>query len=262
MENYRTYGRPPYSVAVIHGGPGAAGSMAPVAMELSGSLGVLEPMQTAYSIDGQAIELHDLLRKHAALPVTLVGHSWGAWLSLIVAARYPFLVKKLILVGCAPLEDKYAQAIIATRLSRMGDEETRSLLALTAKLSDPNIADKRAAFAQFGRLMADIDSYDRLPGPEPEVTLNEEINRSVGIEAEVMRSRGELLNIARRVRCPVVAIHGDYDPHPSEGVEKPLSHCIKDFRLILLEKCGHEPWREKHAKSGFYRLLREELAGA
>ncbi len=46
MTNIRKYGNPPFSVAVIHGGPGAPGEMAPVARELSSRWGVLEPLQT------------------------------------------------------------------------------------------------------------------------------------------------------------------------------------------------------------------------
>ena len=34
MKNYRTWGNAPFTVAVIHGGPGVAGEMAPVADEL------------------------------------------------------------------------------------------------------------------------------------------------------------------------------------------------------------------------------------
>jgi hypothetical protein len=35
MKTIRRYGNSPFSVAVVHGGPGALGEMAPVAMELS-----------------------------------------------------------------------------------------------------------------------------------------------------------------------------------------------------------------------------------
>ncbi|MHA1167837.1 MAG: alpha/beta fold hydrolase, partial [Candidatus Hodarchaeales archaeon] len=35
MKLLRKHGKPPYSIAVIHGGPGAGGEMAPVAIELS-----------------------------------------------------------------------------------------------------------------------------------------------------------------------------------------------------------------------------------
>jgi pimeloyl-ACP methyl ester carboxylesterase len=57
----------------------------------------------------------------------------------------------------------------------------------------------------------------------------------------------------------VVAIHGDYDPHPTEGVREPLSKVLKDFRFIMLEHCGHLPWIEREAREGFFELLRGEL---
>jgi len=46
MKNFRKYGKPPFRVAVIHGGPGAGGEMAPVVRELASDCGVLEPIQT------------------------------------------------------------------------------------------------------------------------------------------------------------------------------------------------------------------------
>ena len=50
MENLRTYGNAPFKVALLHGGPGVSGEMAPVAVELSNTRGVLEPLQTKASI--------------------------------------------------------------------------------------------------------------------------------------------------------------------------------------------------------------------
>ncbi|MHA2061833.1 MAG: alpha/beta fold hydrolase, partial [Candidatus Sifarchaeia archaeon] len=35
MKNLRIYGNKPFNIAVLHGGPGAPGEMAPVARELS-----------------------------------------------------------------------------------------------------------------------------------------------------------------------------------------------------------------------------------
>lgn len=45
-EKLRTYGQAPFKGAVLHGGPGAPGEMAPVAKELARFCGVLEPLQT------------------------------------------------------------------------------------------------------------------------------------------------------------------------------------------------------------------------
>ncbi|PKL57949.1 MAG: alpha/beta hydrolase, partial [Methanomicrobiales archaeon HGW-Methanomicrobiales-5] len=111
MGPVRKWGAGPFPVAVIHGGPGAPGEMAPVARELSAIKSVLEPFQTETSLEGQIQELRSVLSDHGRVPVTLIGFSWGAFLSWMVAARYPALVSKLILVSSAPFEEQYAASI-------------------------------------------------------------------------------------------------------------------------------------------------------
>jgi pimeloyl-ACP methyl ester carboxylesterase len=78
-------------------------------------------------------------------------------------------------------------------------------------------------------------------------------------DAEELRRSGKLLKYGKHIKCPVVAIHGDYDPHPALGVQKPLSAILKNFRFILLKNCGHKPWVERQAKDEFYGILKEEL---
>jgi pimeloyl-ACP methyl ester carboxylesterase len=82
-----------------------------VARELGAGRGILEPLQTAHSLQSQVEELKGLLQECADLPVTLIGFSWGAWLSFILAARYPTMVKRLVLVGSGPFQEKYAPRI-------------------------------------------------------------------------------------------------------------------------------------------------------
>ena len=57
----------------------------------------------------------------------------------------------------------------------------------------------------------------------------------------------------------MVAIHGEYDSHSYEGVEKPLSRVVKNFKFILLKDCGHYPWNERYARSEFFKKLLEEI---
>ena len=123
MTYLRKYGNSPFTTAVIHGGPGAPGVMASVARELSSFTGILEPLQTKASIEGQIKELKSILKEHGALPVNLIGFSWGATLSFIFAALHPQLVKKLILVGSGPYEQRYATNVTSTRISRLGQED-------------------------------------------------------------------------------------------------------------------------------------------
>jgi pimeloyl-ACP methyl ester carboxylesterase len=259
VKNLRIYGERPYTVAVIHGGPGAPGEMAPVARELASLGGILEPLQTAASVEGQVQELHTVLKENGYLPVTLVGWSWGAWLSYIFAARYPSFVKKLILVGSGPFEEKYAENIMTDRLNRLSEDERAEVFSLLEAMNDPTTPDRNKSMARFGELMARADAYDTLPHRRELLAYQYDINQSVWQEASELRRNGELLKLGRKIRCPVVAIHGDYDPHPADGVKKPLSLVLKDFRFILLEHCGHEPWIEREAREKFYEVLKSEV---
>lgn len=260
MKNFRTYGNPPYRVAVIHGGPGAPGEMAPVARELSRARGILEPLQTEPTVEGQFQELSAVLAERGHHPVTAIGHSWGAMLSFILAARNPSLIAKLILVSSGPFEDKYATGIMGTRSSRLTEEDKTTMDAFWGALRNPNTNEKNQIFARLGELVSKADSYDPLPHQSEVIEYQHDVYASVWGEAKELRSSGDLVALGTRIQCPVVVMHGDRDPHPWQGVEEPLSRVLKDFRFILLEDCGHYPWIERAARDRFYDTLREELA--
>ena len=153
MKNFRTYGKTPSTVAVIHGGPGVAGEMAPVAREISRSHGVLESFQTERTLTGQIAELKNVLENEVNLPVTLIGHSWGALLSFIVTAKYPALVKKLVLVSSGLFEDAYATGIMSTRLCRLSEEDRSFLDSLVTNLNEPKNRIKTKFLQNSGQLL-------------------------------------------------------------------------------------------------------------
>ncbi|MHC4109837.1 MAG: alpha/beta fold hydrolase [Planctomycetota bacterium] len=259
MKNPRKYGKAPFSIAVVHGGPGAAGEMAPVASELATGWGVLEPIQTAMSLEGQVEELRMVLENNGDLPVTIIGFSWGAWLGFIVAARYPAIIRKLILLASAPYEEKYAAKIRETRLNRLSEEERTEFESIFRTLDDPANQDKDTAFARLGALASKADAYDPVIDKPEEIDCRADIFHSVWPQAAKLRSSGQLLELAKHIKCPVVAIHGDHDPHPAQGVQTPLSGILKSFRFILLNNCGHKPWIERQARKEFFQTLKEQL---
>lgn len=234
--------------------------MAPVARELSSSQGVLEPLQTAVTLEGQVQELKAVLEKKGDLPVTLIGFSWGALLIFIFTTWYPSYVKKLILIGSGVYEEKYARNIMSIRLSRLSQGEKAEALSLMDTLNDPCIEDKNAPMARLGKLISKADSYDPLPHDSEILECQYAISQSVWGQASRLRSSGKLLEMGKRIECPVVAIHGDYDPHPPDGIKDPLSSVLQDFRFILLEKCGHYPWIERGARDRFYDILKKEVS--
>lgn len=259
MGPIRRWGQGPYAVAVIHGGPGAPGEVAPLARELSSACGVLEPFQTATTLDGQVKELREVLESEDAVPCTLVGFSYGAILAYICTARYPNLVRKLILVSSAPFEEQYAPRITETRLSRLSAEQREKAKELERLLADPATTDKHEVFFQFGKLMAEADTLNPVQAEDEMIHCQYDIFQPVWEEVRKLRQSGTLLSLGKTIACPVVAIHGDYDPHPVDGVREPLSKVITTFRCITLKNCGHRPWIEQDAIDPFYSALMREI---
>lgn len=260
MNNPRMYGDAPYHVAVVHGGPGAPGTVAAIARELSRDCGVLEPLQSQNTLEGQVEELREILERHGALPVTLIGHSWGAWLSFIVAARFPGLVRKLILVSSGPFEAEYVAQLQTNRLGRLNPDERSEFQELLGQLgSSP---DPAPLMRRLEALVARSDNYEPIAiatdGTDV-LPANGDQHQAVWAEAAQLRRSGALLRMAGSITCPVVAIHGDSDPHPALGVKEPLERALRKFRFVLLQRCGHSPWKERHAQDLFYTLLREEI---
>jgi pimeloyl-ACP methyl ester carboxylesterase len=234
--------------------------MGPVARRLSHECGVLEPLETARSAAGQIEELRRALSEHSQTPAVLIGYSWGAWLSLLTAARHPELCGKLILVSCPPFAAPAAAELRARRLDRLDDAEKAEYEAALASLGDPAAPESDHLLETLGRLAAKADAYSLIDETdEPaEVRVDAGIYRAVWKEAAAMRRSGELLRQVQMVRCPVVAVHGDADSAPVEAVAEPLAAALTGFRMIVLPRCGHTPWLERYAQEQFYRTLLDE----
>ena len=263
MTNVRLYGSPPYKAAVVHGGPGALGTVAAIARELAKDFGILEPLQTQGTIAALLEELDEVIATHCGKPISLIGHSWGAWLVFMYAARYPQKVKKIILVGSGPFETHYAKAISPNRMRHLSTEEQKEYNALITALNSKRENDSDRLMGRLGELVDKTDNYctveiesdriDQLPADGTQYG-------PIWNEAAKLRETGALIQFAETITCPVVAIHGEYDPHPMEGVKLPLENRVRDFTFYQLAKCGHDPWKERYAQERFYEILRKELA--
>lgn len=251
-KNYRQYSDTRPHTVVLHGGPGGAGEVEPFAREL-GQRGhaILEPFQTMHSVEGQVEELRSQIEEHCTSPVILIGWSWGAWLGCLLAAQHGTLLSKLILIGSGPFEAQYSSAIRMTKNARLTNNERAELNAISLVRED--------AVARFIELCDVTDTFERDASPQPTVNFDGTLHGDVWPEADGMRKSGALLDAVTTIRCPILAIHGDYDPRPSAGVQIPLQAALPKAQFVLLEKCGHKPWQEIHAKDEFYRLVENAL---
>jgi len=254
MDNFRLHGNAPYNIIFLHGGPGAAGEVAFPSKKLSKEFGVIEAFQTQSSIKKQVQELKNLITEQAEDQFQLIGWSWGAWLAYIFTATYPEYISKLFLISSGPFESKYSEGIMKTRLSRLKEDEQVELITMFETF------DKSDLYLEaILSLINYADTYESIQETEDNIIFNYKIYKKIWIEAEKLRKTGKLIEYGKQITCPVVAVHGDYDPHPYEGVIIPLKKTINNLNYFILEKCGHHPWYEKNAEKDFFRILKKEI---
>ncbi len=256
----KKHGNPPFRVVLIHGGPGAAGELTPLAGELGKFTSILEPFQTKLSIEEMISELDSQVSDFAEIPVILVGHSWGAWLSFLYASRFNEKVEKLILISSGPFDPGFAVDLFNARIQRLSENNRKKLFSLIDLLSEPDEKNKNELFREVGELIYMADSFDPIPRVDIGIKYNYDMYFRIWNEAQEWRKSGKLLNAASGINCPVIAIHGDYDPHPSDGVKEPLAKRIMDFHFHLIRNCGHHPWEEKLARDEFFNILINHIA--
>ena len=248
MEDCREYGSAPYRAIVVHGGPGAPGSCAGICRGLSERFGVLEHLQQQSSVAGLVEALRGVVLRYRLGKTVLIGHSWGALLSFIFASQYPQYVSKLILVGSGMFDAGYYPQLVAAR--------GETIMPAAQK------ADIQAAGLYVPGMPYDPDHYCLLPNlPKDMLAFNEPQFNALMDEILPMRASGKLISYADGVCCPVIAIHGRNDPHPVDSVKIPLEKRLGEFKLHVLERCGHDPWKEHYARDAFFALLHGELEG-
>src|SRR5215831_423538 len=142
MLRHREYGTSGPDVIVLHGGPGAAGHMAPIARDLAGSCRVVEPFQRGsggerLTVARHVADLHEFISVRAPEnPPAIVGASWGAMLALAYAAAHPDSAGPLILVGCGTF-DLDARAILRRHIAERMNDAIRAQLERAERL-DPD----------------------------------------------------------------------------------------------------------------------------
>ena len=257
----RHYRHGPFRTLFLHGGPGAPGGPAEACREIGQYTGILEPWQSRYTVADLVEELDAQIHARAEAPVTLIGHSWGAWLSLLYAAQCPQQVRALIWVGCPPLEEHYAAQINKRRMANLSPRQAAAFRQALDTLQHPHTPAHSAALHTLDMLAQKADNVCPLPADCDVPPPNEQMFSALWPQAAALRAKGTLLKAAQLLRCPITIIHGAQDPHPSQGVTAPLARLQIPFTKNILPRCGHTPWIEKHARTDFFRLLRAALNG-
>jgi pimeloyl-ACP methyl ester carboxylesterase len=255
----RCHGKEGKTVALLHGGPGAPGSLLPLAGVLKERFCVMEPFQrgsgsSPLTVETHVEDFHELVLSAChGKPVAVVGHSWGAMLGLVAASAYPEDVRSLVLVGCGTF-DAQSRSMMAKVLEGRTNGDLREKAGALKR----EIGDRDERMKQYAALVAPLYSFDPEGSGEPLACDGRAFEETWN---DMLRLQGEGVYPAAfsAIRCPVLMLHGSWDPHPGWMIRDSLLPHIPQLEYVEMEECGHTPWRERRVRDRFFSLLSDWL---
>lgn len=258
----REYGRSGPFVVAVHGGPGAPGSIGTLAKEMGQYARVVEPFQRGsgdmpLAVDTHIEDMKNVISQYAVgEKAIVVGHSWGAMLALAFAACYPGLVGKLIIIGCGTFDVKSREAYNDELERRFG----RSVSEVAEEIMS-GVGSANEKMARLGDVFGRAQSFDAEEEDGEGAACDMKAQKETWADMVRLQADGTYPQKFSEIDCPVIMLHGDYDPHPGKMIHETLARFVPAIEYIEFHRCGHYPWRERHARSEFLQKLRECIAG-
>jgi proline iminopeptidase len=273
---YRMVGRGPDTVVVLHGGPGF--SMAYLAPDL-------EPLATRHVLlfydqrgtgrstlvtDSAALDAQrfaddvEAVRARFALDrLTLLGHSWGAGVAALYAARHPERIGRLLVVD--GISDRRAHHVRGTQtLDARRDSAARTRLRElgAARIAAAGDAAACRAYYQvfFRATFADAAAASRSRGDfcgDAPAALR---NKVQSVDRFTLRSLGDWdwRPALAALTAPALVIRGTADHVPLESARE-WTGAMPNARLLELPGSGHFPYLETPDR--FFADVETFLAG-
>ena len=163
------------------------------------------PSEDGYSVADYAERLYEFLQGQELSRVTIVAHSFGCRVAMVLAANYPQSVARMLLVGPAGL-----RRFSLKRWCRVVRYKFRKFLAKLHLAQAP--------------VNEGSEDY-RNCSPSMRRTLIKVVNQ-------------DLSRYARRVKCPVLIVNGRSDTATPLKHAKRLARLIPDCRLVPIDG-GH-----------------------
>jgi proline iminopeptidase len=244
-------GRP---LLVLHGGPGMNDYSDWFAAELAGwdalryTQRSVAPSLTAgpFTIEQHVSDALTVLDQQDVAAVTVLGHSWGGYLAMQLAARAPDRVSALVLADTLGAVGDGGLAGFGDELAARATPEARARMTELDELTATSEEEQAAAAAlEYFRL--DWPGYFAVPAQAPPVPDTVRMSSegfeqtSASIAAAV--ERGDLPGLLSGFTGPVEVLAGECSPLPRQAAEATTA-VFPDARLTIVPGAGHQVWHE------------------
>ena len=196
-----------------------------------------------YSMAEQLDDLQAVVHALGAAPAHLVGHSYGAFLALLLAIREPSLVRSLVL-GEPPVITLFVsntpQPLEILKLLATRPRTAAAIAKFGATGFGPATArakqgDARAAMRTFGKAVLGLQAFQRLSA-----TRLEQVDANA-ILAEFVGSGFPSLSPVevRSVRAPALLVNGERSPGLFHRLNDALEELLPNAQRIHVEGASH-----------------------
>ena len=212
-----------------------------------------------YRVKTLAADVAGLLQSFGAGPITLIGHDWGAAVAWAVAALYPHLLQRLVILNgphfstytreviYSPEQRKAAQYIHLFRQPRaaklLAEDGYRRLLRMTGAIGEDALK-YVAAWSQPGALDAALNYYRAMPSPPP--LMDEEV-----LDPKIPELK---------VNVPTLVIWGERDEFILTGNLIGLEHYVPGVKIHRIAEATH--WVQHEVPQEVNAAIRGFLTGS
>jgi proline iminopeptidase len=217
----------------------------------NGRSGPLKPGQPC----GLADQIADLeaVRAHLGVEqIDLLGHSWGGFLVMAYAARYPQHIRHLVTVDSAA--PKWGDTVFLFKDIFPEGMERSDSYAFADALGDKAASD--AGIREYLQwLFYSTEKRDAFAAQIASGVFTKEVNQAVEHDVERFDLNPEL----KKFKFPALVITGRYDINVAPSVAWKIHKAIAGSQFVVFENSGHLPFYEE--PEAFVRALEAFLGG-
>ena len=235
-----------HPVVLLHGQPGSGASWHPLIGLLESDYRVLAPDRPGYGatagpacgLEANADWVAELLVDRAAIPATVVGHSWSGGVAVLLAIGRPELVSDLVLVGAACTPDSIDPFDRLLALPVIGEAATvAGLFAIDQVLPRVRRLSRHAPTELRDRVFAALPDEEvfgdgrGLPGGSRRAFVTE--------QRALLDELPEVSGALGRVAAPATVVAGEWDLVVRPRAAETLAAALPRADLVMLPRVGH-----------------------
>ena len=184
--------------------------------------------------------------------IELMGHSWGGYLAMVYASRYPQHVAHLML--CDSASPKWTDTDFLFKDIFPEGVEDQAVLDARDGLGDPEAA-KQSLHEYLGMLFVAAQKRDEFLAHAKDYAYSRAVNETLNAELE----KKDNWPLLPGLRMPTLVMTGRFDINVAPATAYKIHKAIPDSRFVVFEKSGHLPFFEE--TSAFVGAVEAFLSG-